>query len=532
MNNKKAFVAISDFHSYKYPLSKINDYYLDEYEVIYILGDATDRGEDNKGTGGIDLLLEIKSLTEQYPGRVIYIPGNHDEFIIGSVIGNNKDNYVRTLIANGGKQTYDDMCMLHRKDKLLELIEWLGKLPIQRTCVTDEQRYVFAHALFNQRLYDINPNYCLYDYIKETDYEMKKMVENVLWYRKGEFGAFKASEMAKDAVMVIGHTAACHQQANLNLEDADGNEIQVYCVDGGIAYNGKMLKYVSGEKKVFGTMKNSHQPPKFKDISAPKEPQKIPVVSQKTKEIFDETSRLILPRDGVKKTLNTRRWREVSKKNVESVFFNSSQDSLQFKIVNDVVGQVSSWKHSGVLATLKDIKNSIKEPWFCCAKPLNDYIKSSYYIYKTSHKDNYEFWFYQGTDRFSYYNSDPLVCYSDYVKIVLFDYLIYSLISKHDLSVAICNCENFFFGTDSDIVSVNDSKTGKLNNMPSNKKKYDYSCFTRDGNSRKIAIYLGVSGMRRVLELHGCASPYEYIKNKLSSNRIMLVNEDVKKRIR
>ena len=63
MNNKNieqnSFVAISDFHSYRYPLEIIKNKYLKEYDKIFILGDATDRGEDNKGTHGIKVLEEI-----------------------------------------------------------------------------------------------------------------------------------------------------------------------------------------------------------------------------------------------------------------------------------------------------------------------------------------------------------------------------------------------------------------------------------------------------------------------------------------
>ena len=75
---KDSFVVISDFHSYEWPLKKITDYYLKEYDKIFILGDATDRGPYGDGEGGIDLLFKIKELTEKYPNRVIYIPGNHD----------------------------------------------------------------------------------------------------------------------------------------------------------------------------------------------------------------------------------------------------------------------------------------------------------------------------------------------------------------------------------------------------------------------------------------------------------------------
>ena len=68
---KDSFVVVSDFHSCEWPLNKITNYYLNEYDKIYILGDATDRGKDYDGTGGLDLLFRIKELCSKYPDRVI-----------------------------------------------------------------------------------------------------------------------------------------------------------------------------------------------------------------------------------------------------------------------------------------------------------------------------------------------------------------------------------------------------------------------------------------------------------------------------
>ena len=34
----------SDFHDIEWPVKKIQDYYVSEYDKIYILGDAIDRG--------------------------------------------------------------------------------------------------------------------------------------------------------------------------------------------------------------------------------------------------------------------------------------------------------------------------------------------------------------------------------------------------------------------------------------------------------------------------------------------------------
>ena len=80
---KGSFVVVSDFHSISWPLEVVVNKYFNEYDKIYILGDATDRGSDENGGGGIDLLLKIKQLTDRYPEKVFYVPGNHDEFLYG-----------------------------------------------------------------------------------------------------------------------------------------------------------------------------------------------------------------------------------------------------------------------------------------------------------------------------------------------------------------------------------------------------------------------------------------------------------------
>lgn len=40
-----SFVAISDFHAIEWLLEKGKNHYLNEYDKIFILGDATERGE-------------------------------------------------------------------------------------------------------------------------------------------------------------------------------------------------------------------------------------------------------------------------------------------------------------------------------------------------------------------------------------------------------------------------------------------------------------------------------------------------------
>ncbi len=255
-SNNKSFVVTSDFHGYNYPLDIIKSHYLNEYDVIYILGDATDRGIDKNGTGSIKLLLDIMKLTRQYPNRVVYVPGNHDEFLLGYMIKKQNmdpyysDNYTANLMYNGGESTIKELNELEKTDPKTysELMSWLGMLPLQKIHKYNGKTYVLGHAIFNQGLYDINPNYCLNDYFKEpANSNTRRMAQQVLWFRKDQ-DRYSPREMpSADKIMVIGHTRAKQTRGkNLNLYDKEENIIKVHCVDGGIAYEGGMLKYDGG----------------------------------------------------------------------------------------------------------------------------------------------------------------------------------------------------------------------------------------------------------------------------------------------
>lgn len=268
IDREKSFVAVSDFHSFRYPFDKVKNYYLKEYDVTYILGDATDRGADGCGTGGIQLLVDIMRTAKENPGKLVYIPGNHDEFLLGylrkkhKVDGYYSYDYLASLYRNGGEKTIEDINRLEREDPCTfrELVEWLGKQPLQRTHTFRGKEYVFGHAIFNQRLYDLNPNYSLNDYFVEGQYsECRRMANDVLWFRKDR-NRYNQQEMpTSDKIMVVGHTRVDKtKQRNMNVLDYRGREVKVCCVDGGVSYGGGMLKY-DGDHDVSWAADLSHE---------------------------------------------------------------------------------------------------------------------------------------------------------------------------------------------------------------------------------------------------------------------------------
>lgn len=270
-----SFVVLSDFHAMDWPIEKIVDHYLNEYDKIYILGDACDRGVDKHGRNSFNVLNQIYELTQQCPGKIIYVPGNHDQMLYSAVNG---DEYFRDhLISNGGRDTYETYENRYSAyseipaQRIERLVEWIGEQPIQAVHNYNGQKYVLAHAFFNQSLYDISPNFCFRDYVnltsvvfsfpansRERDWYSKILNDamDVLWFRKND-GNYNSDDLPKDnSIMVIGHTPEhLRQGTNLNLVNSYGKEISVHCVDGGVAYTGNMLKYDGGYGPINTIMK-------------------------------------------------------------------------------------------------------------------------------------------------------------------------------------------------------------------------------------------------------------------------------------
>ncbi len=266
---KGSFVVLSDFHSFSWPVDKIEKYYLDEYEHIYILGDATDRGKNLDGKDGIRLLRRIKGLSDKYPERVHYIPGNHDQMLFGymDTIDTTKA-YADSIENNGGDKTLEDVDLLHHTNKKESdlLKNWLGSQPIQRKHFYKGKTYCLAHAYFDDKVYKKYPNLNLRDVESLTDEKSLNIASNILWYRKGrsvEDDELAASHLPDaSSIIVIGHTPIqLRQNQNLDLRGTDGKVRKVVCVDGGIAYSmkfDKAFKYDGNSSEPIQTCSISH----------------------------------------------------------------------------------------------------------------------------------------------------------------------------------------------------------------------------------------------------------------------------------
>lgn len=226
-----SFVVVSDFHGSNWILDKVKDHYMKEYETIFNLGDITDRGTDS-----VKMLLDYKNLAQKNPDKVVYVPGNHDEFIYGafrSETAEKRNLYQQNLMHNKGTQTYTDLCKLRESNPIEfnNLLDWLGSQPIQRVHEYNNQKYALAHAFFNYDLYKKNPNFSLSDYMKTgglLNSNTNTYYSSILWYRKSKPNQYQIDMKnlpPNDYTMVIGHTP--------NATNLDLGNVKVVCVDGG-----------------------------------------------------------------------------------------------------------------------------------------------------------------------------------------------------------------------------------------------------------------------------------------------------------
>lgn len=266
------FVVVSDFHNVEWPVKKIQDYYVKEYDKIYILGDATDRGIDRSGTGSIALLRTIKALCDQYPDKVVYLAGNHDDFLYKYMDDNDtpqKGVGQRNLLHNGQTGTISEVDELRRSDpvKFAELREWLGSRKLQAVHKYDGKTYYLAHAIFNKKAYDNNPDLCLRDnyleYGKQTPLE--RQIYSILWYRPDEPDLVKLvipSELAPGGpnnIMVTGHTPYLGEYT---VTGSNGENLDAHIVDSDMAYSPEqemMKKFSNGV--MTQTEVSFHNPP-------------------------------------------------------------------------------------------------------------------------------------------------------------------------------------------------------------------------------------------------------------------------------
>ena len=132
---------------------------------------------------------------------------------------------------------------------------------MQRTHEFNGKKYAFVHALFDNTIYINAKDFCFDDVKKYGKLEDRKRLNNIIWFRKdnSDFQYDPKYLPSSDYIMVIGHTPLGHRGNNLDLVNGKGETVKVVCVDGGIAYDGTMLKFDGTFDDAIGTKDYDHE---------------------------------------------------------------------------------------------------------------------------------------------------------------------------------------------------------------------------------------------------------------------------------
>ncbi len=102
--------------------------------AIVLLGDYIDRGPESRA-----VIRRLRRLTEQRPGEVICLMGNHEDMLLSAI---EKPSDVNWWLDNGGDATLASYGVSSIKDLPADDIEWIRNLPLFH----DDGLRFFVHA--------------------------------------------------------------------------------------------------------------------------------------------------------------------------------------------------------------------------------------------------------------------------------------------------------------------------------------------------------------------------------------------------
>jgi serine/threonine protein phosphatase 1 len=98
--NYDRIIAVGDLHGYSAPLRELlTKIHVKEPDLIVFIGDYIDRGPESKTV--IEELIQLKDLHQ----NLIFLKGNHEDMLLGSLGFNAVIRDLRTWLYNGGADT-------------------------------------------------------------------------------------------------------------------------------------------------------------------------------------------------------------------------------------------------------------------------------------------------------------------------------------------------------------------------------------------------------------------------------------------
>lgn len=173
--------CLSDIHGHLNELQKFTKT-LSKDDVVYVLGDAVDKGPDSIKT--LQFIMKDK--------KFHMILGNHDYMMYRYLTAENdyvKEQYsIQWLDLNQGNLTLKEFNNL-KQDSKDKIIDYLSNLPLSYEITVNNRNFLLAHAdpFANKKL-------------KASD--KSDEVENSLWTRVFDYERV----YHKDKIVIIGHT--------------------------------------------------------------------------------------------------------------------------------------------------------------------------------------------------------------------------------------------------------------------------------------------------------------------------------------
>ena len=197
------------FHSV---MEQIN---LKQSDTLYILGDVIDRYPY-----GIKILRQIMKM----PNTKMLL-GNH-EYMMLKAIGNSEidSGALELWYYNGGKCTHDYLKHI-RKDKRLEIFDYLKNLPLNIDIEINGQKYKLVHGAPEEDYFDSYMSYC-----SPTEY--------TVWQR-----IYPDTFKPRDYTLIFGHTPTRRYQNHNPLKIWFGDKVIGIDCGSGFPEKDKLFPY-------------------------------------------------------------------------------------------------------------------------------------------------------------------------------------------------------------------------------------------------------------------------------------------------
>jgi len=217
--NYKRIIVVGDLHGYVSPLEELLEKIsIQKEDLVLFMGDYIDRGPHSKQV--VQKMVELKNIHK----NVLFLKGNHEDMLLGSVGFSAAVNDINTWFYNGGISTLRSYGMSNEDIKALTKI-WEDTLRLEKIMeVIPESHMKFFQEL---ELYVESENFFFchagvdpYSSLEEG----KENIFNLLWMRDHIY----ADHQVWEKTVVCGHTP---------LEELIIND-KLICVDTGLYYFG------------------------------------------------------------------------------------------------------------------------------------------------------------------------------------------------------------------------------------------------------------------------------------------------------